>query len=200
MLTRPIRQGEIALALGADIIGPQPVMGAFDRAAIKVPRYAATLRMVTAPVRLHDFRKGSAARINDGFGYPTFAELFVAARLRAAGWTSVWVSPFGRLQFIQDWPWNIAAPIPGELPKRVEDKLVGIAELRRQKRGERKVSFNGIPDVIAWREEDLIMIECKRAGTDRLRPSQDAWMHCAVLSGCRMGQLGVFEWRFGRAE
>jgi hypothetical protein len=198
MSIRHIGREEIALALNATIIAPQPVMGAFDRAAIEVPRYAGTLSMVPGLVRLYDFRKGSAARIDDGSGYPTFAELLVAARLRAVGWTTVWVSPFGRLQFIHDWPWNVSQPVLDELPRPVMARLMDIAELRRQKRGDRKTSFNGIPDVIGWRGKDLITIECKRARTDRLRPNQEAWMHCAILSGYRIEQLGVFEWRFGR--
>jgi hypothetical protein len=90
--------------------------------------------------------------------------------------------------------------VPGQLPERVIDRLNGIAELRRQKRGERKASFNGIPDVIGWHRNDLIMIECKRAKGDRLRPDQEVWMHCAILSGCRIEQLGVFEWHFGRLQ
>jgi hypothetical protein len=196
-----IGREEIALALNATIIRPQLLMGAFDRSAIEIPRYAATLQMVTTPVRLQDFGKGSAAQIDDGCGYPTFAELFVAARLRAAGWTSVWVSPYGRLNFIQDWPWDAPKPViiqAPQMPERVINRLTGIAELRRQKLGERKVNFNGIPDVIGWRRDDLIMLECKRAKADSLRTNQETWMHCAILCGCSIKQLGIFEWHFGR--
>lgn len=196
MLNSPIGREEIALALSADIVAPQLVSAAFGQSGIEVPRYAAILKMVTTPIRLRDFGKRSAARVNDGSGYPTFAELFVAARLRATGWASVWVSPFGGLRCIHDWAWNASEPLVEQLPRHITDRLVGIAELRRQKRREQKASFNGIPDVIGWRRDDLIMIECKRAGADSLGPNQDAWMHCAILSGCRREQLGVFEWRF----
>jgi Holliday junction resolvase len=86
------------------------------------------------------------------------------------------------------------------MPERVINRLMGIAELRRQKLGERKVNFNGIPDVIGWRRDDLIMLECKRAKADRLRTNQETWMHCAILFGCSITQLGVFEWHFDQAD
>jgi hypothetical protein len=63
----------------------------------------------------------------------------------------------------------------------------------------RKPASTAFP-MIGWRRDDLIMIECKRAGADSLGPNQDAWMHCAILSGCRREQLGVFEWRFGHGN
>src|SRR5262245_15571636 len=191
---------EIAVALGARTITPQIVRGAFDRPSMEVPRYAATVRMSTAPVRFHDFGKASAAQVDDGFGYPTFAELLVTTRLRAAGWTSVWASRYGGLKWIQDWPWNVSQPTRCQLPARVMDRLSQIAELRREKQRKRKVSFDGIPDVIAWRQDDLVMIECKRAKKDTLGLNQEAWMHCAILSGYTIEQLGVFEWRAGTTD
>jgi hypothetical protein len=200
MAIKRIAREQVALALNASIVEPQPVTAAFDQSAIEVPRYAAVLPMVAAPTRINDFRKGSAARINDGFGYPTFAELIVAARLRTAGWDSVWVSPFGRLSFVQDWPWNVPEPALGQLPEYVMERLAEISELRRLKRGEQKANFNGILDVIGWRRDDLIMIECKRANADRLRPNQEEWIHCAILSGCKIEELGVFEWQFDRGD
>jgi hypothetical protein len=198
-----IGREEIALALNARIIQPQLVRCAFDRAPIEIPRYAATLQMVATPVRLVDFGKRSSAQIDDGFGHPTFAELFVVAKLRAAGWTSVWVSPYGGLKFIQDWPWNAPKPIvvkASHLPGRVIDRLRDTSELRCQKMGEHNVNFYGIPDVIGWRRDDLIMLECKRAKADSLRTNQETWMHCAILCGCSIKQLGIFEWHFARAD
>jgi hypothetical protein len=73
-----------------------------------------------------------------------------------------------------------------------------IAEMRRSMTGRAKPSFGGILDVIAWRGTELLMIECKRRDEDRLRDTQVEWLHCALLAGLRVLQLGVFEWRYQR--
>jgi hypothetical protein len=51
-----------------------------------------------------------------------------------------------------------------ELPRPVMARLMDIAELRRQKRGDRKTSFNGIPDVIGWRGLATTFTEREQSG------------------------------------
>jgi hypothetical protein len=70
-----------------------------------------------------------------------------------------------------------------------------IADIRRSLTGGAKRSFGGILDVIAWRKTEILMVECKRLHKDRLRRTQEEWMHCALLAGIGNLQLGVFEWQ-----
>ena len=75
------RETDVAAALGAEA-GPPFVIAAANWPVLSLPRYIAGLRLLEK-VRVADFNKGLAARIDDGQGFPTFAELLVASRLRA---------------------------------------------------------------------------------------------------------------------
>jgi urease accessory protein UreE len=35
-------------------------------------------------------------------------------------------------------------------------------------------------DVIAWRDHDLLVIECEQCDEDRIRRKQEEWLHSAV--------------------
>jgi len=144
---------------------------------------------------LADYGKGSAAQIDDGLGYPTFAELLVAQRLRQAGWVSAWASAYGGLRYVESWRWDAAEPTLCPLPTHVLAVMDSIADIRRSLTGGAKRSFGGILDVIAWRKTEILMVECKRQNEDRLRRTQEEWMHCALLAGLGALQLGVFEWQ-----
>jgi hypothetical protein len=187
---------DIALALHASLVAPLTVSARFKIPAWGLPRYSANLTAVAGRTRLADYGKGVAARIDDGFGFPTFAELLVADRLRAAGWTSAWASAYGGLRFVKSWPWDVTEPVLCLLPDHVHAVLREIADTRRSFTGHTSLPFAGILDVIAWRGTELLVIECKRRSEDRLRATQEEWLHCALLVGLRVLQLGVFEWRY----
>jgi hypothetical protein len=86
---------ELAPALGAIIVHPVLIPATLGQPPLSVLRYAAALRQVAAGVgRVATFGKGSAARIDDGAGFPTFAELLVSNRLRSAGWNCTWASAY----------------------------------------------------------------------------------------------------------
>jgi hypothetical protein len=144
---------------------------------------------------LKTFGKEEAAQIDDGSGNATFAELLVMDRLRADNWSCLWLSSFGRARRILAWPHDSEEPIEGQLPPSIEAKLNDIAKHRRGA-ATRNYSFAGIADVVAWRNNDLLLIECKRKGKDRLSRSQEEWFQCALQAGLANDQLGVFEWSF----
>jgi hypothetical protein len=191
-----IGREDMAASLGASIVAAKEVASAFRRPGISIPCYSARLKRVGYPIRVESFGKGRAAQIDDGHGLPTLAELLVCDRLRRSGWEAVWASTFGRFRFITSWSWDTHLPeerdrIPAQ-PKEVIDQ---IARTRCQRKNI-KTSFGGIPDVIAWRNHELAMIECKRVGKDRLGEAQEEWLHCAFDLHQSNLQLGVFEWRF----
>lgn len=189
-------EADVASALGASIGSPLQLPAALGQEPISVPRYTATLRQVVEGTRTAAFGKRSAARIDDGAGFPTFAELLVSTRLRVAGWECAWACVYGGMRFVESWAWNASNPSLVTLPSDVLEVLKRIAATRQSIIGGRKASFGGIPDVIAWRGSDLVMIECKRQKEDCLRRTQLEWLHSAALIGIKLEQLGVFEWSY----
>lgn len=194
-----IGRQDIADLLGAEIISAQEI-SAFERPPIFIPRYSAKLKRIGSPIRVESFGKGMASQIDDGGGLPTFAELLVCRRFKASGWDAVWASMFGGLRFIHSWPWDIRSPIEREkLPNLVMDKIETVA-FARCSRKNCKTSFSGISDVIAWRNDEIIMIECKWAGNDSLGSAQEEWLYCAHDAFLTSSHLGVFEWYFEHEE
>jgi len=193
--SRDIGSPVVAADLGAELVDPILIEAALGQPAMSVPRYRAVVRMA-ARKRVATFNKGAAARIDDGDGFPTFAELLVAMRLRSAGWNCTWASAYTK-QFIEMWAWNAKEPIASEKPSpRVLDLLQAVAAKRDGITGRRRSFFQGMPDVVAWRDSDLLMIECKRFGKDRIQKTQAEWFQAASLCGVGISQLGVFEWQY----
>ena len=190
-----IGRQDIASALRTEIVAAETIPPLFDQPAIEAPKYLGKLSRVFNRPRANDFRKGAAAQIDDGNGDPTFAELIVADRLRGSGWDCVWYSAFGNKK-IKSWPWDAPEPQTGEIPQYVCKVLTKVSVARQELTGANKATFHGIPDVIAWRQDDLVMIECKHAKHDRLRSDQAEWFQCAKITGLSVTQFGIYEWKF----
>jgi len=191
-----VRQNDIASALHAEIAAEgELIPSKFDQSAFQIPKYLGNLGRILNRHRVNDFRKGSAAEIDDGNGNATFAELLVSDRLRTLGWDCVWYSAFGD-KIIKSWPADAAEPQCTHFPEATLKVLREISTTRQALIGAKKATFSGIPDVIAWRENDLLMIECKHAKKDHVRRTQAEWFHCALRAGVMVNQLGIYEWKF----
>jgi hypothetical protein len=75
---------------------------------VQIPFFEATMTEVSGAemVRVKHFRKGRNARIDDGEGLPSFAELVVASRFQRAGWNAVWRNNWAASGFYQSWAWD----------------------------------------------------------------------------------------------
>ena len=93
----------VAADLGAELVDPILIEAALGQPAMSLPRYSAVVRMATEE-RVATFNKGGAACIDDGDGFPTFAELLVAKRLRAAGWNCTW-APLSNIAKAKRYRW-----------------------------------------------------------------------------------------------
>ena len=96
-----------------------------------------------------------------------FAELRIAAELRAAGWAAAWVYRPG--QFLSSWEPRQRAQLPPEALKlhRIIEKKAGARA--------------GCWDVLAWKAHQPLFVELKRAGSsDRLRAPQLRWRDAAL--------------------
>jgi hypothetical protein len=182
----------IAATLGAEVGPPLVIGSAPDRPVLSLPRYIAAVRFLDK-VRAEDFNKRSAARIDDGQGLPTFAELLVANRLRAAGWCATWASAYHR-RFVETWAWNALEPtLSKPLPAFVLETLEKVAAKRNALVGHPKSIFDGMPDVVAWQSSDrLLCLECKRRGKDRMQATQIEWMQAAVMIGLSVSPTWCF--------
>jgi hypothetical protein len=114
-------------------------------------------------------------------GRSLFAELVILQMFQDVGWDGVWVDSFRR----RFWT-GYQQPSAG-LPTYPE----GIV---RRIRGD-----DGFPrgcwDVICWRGNDIVFAEAKRAGKDRIRPTQARWLSDAIdKAGLRAESFLVVEW------
>ncbi|HEY5379625.1 MAG TPA: hypothetical protein VIJ78_08820 [Pseudolabrys sp.] len=196
-MDKTIGRIDIASALFAEIAAKAEIIPSkFGQPYFKIPKYLGNLaKAVNGKKRANDFGKGVAARISDENGNPTFAELVVADRLRRSGWDCVWYSAFSR-KIIETWPYDADEPQCRKFPESACKILHKISMARQKSTGTNKVTFSGMPDVIACRQDDLVMIECKQAGKDHLRSSQAEWFQCAKLIGLSANQFGIYEWTF----
>ena len=161
---------EIANALQATMGPPILIAGALKQASLRLARYTAKVNLVQR-VRVADFNKGIAARIDDGDGFPTFAELLVAKRLRTAGWAATWASAYRR-KFVAAWNWDELQPsISDPLPDCVLDTLRAVSSKRNSITSKRRDVFGGLPDVVAWRGPKIIFLECKAVASRQLKPN-----------------------------
>ena len=162
-----------------------------------MPRYFCTLQKCVGKKRLKDFGKKDAALVDDGHGNPSFAELVLIDKFRAAGWESLWFSAFGRVGYIKAWAWNQERPTYEEnIPTIVKSNLDSVAAHRETLEHSVTTGRGGIPDVIAWRGDDILFMDCKRSNKDRLQETQIEWLHCARAAGLSELQLGIFEWDY----
>lgn len=151
-----------------------------DRLTISVPKVIAAFRpWMGSPVS--DDCGGKP--ILDCAGEPLFAELVVLRQFQAAGWQGVWMDTYHR---------------------RTRTGITEDVSLPDERRAllTRITNRAGIPhgcfDVFAWRDDVVVFAETKRAGRDRIRPSQIRWLSAALDVGVPLDSLLVVEWSLDR--
>ncbi len=116
-----------------------------------------------------------------------FAELLVAADLGAAGWSAAWVYRPG--QFLSSWEPRQYAHLPRQALK--------LHEAIKKRAGAQA----GCWDVFAWRADEPLFVELKRAGSsDQLRASQLRWRAAALALGVSSTSFLVAEWTGGHVS
>jgi hypothetical protein len=107
--------------------------------------------------------------------YPEFA---VVRRLEAAGWGAAWRKNWHGAAFWTD----IAVVI--EPPRRVLDLFNRIAA----------VAGAGAWDILAWKGDDVLFIESKQYGSDKLTPNQRRWLEVALDQGIPLDAFAIYEY------
>ena len=127
-------------------------------------------------------------------GRPMFAELAIMNMAINDGWDARWVETYGAAAepyLLVDW---IDAKI-GEQPTkpidedRVNDRLKSIHELNDN-------SYSGCWDILAWKDDLILMMESKRRSRDAIHDTQLAWLRAAIKSGHDPRGFLLVEWDF----
>ena len=120
-------------------------------------------------------------QVLDWRGRPAFAELAILWELESDGWTGAWVDSYRR-RFLRGYWDPEAVTIPDEhhwLLKRIHGKT-GFP--------------SGCWDVFCWRGDDVLFVESKRKGRDRIRQTQRNWLEAALNAGVPLESFLLVEW------
>jgi len=118
-------------------------------------------------------------------GESLFAELVILRMLQEAGWEGAWVETYGGTHFLQRMPqgWGLKADHVS-IPE-------GKEELLRQIRKAAKTT--ACFDVLAWKGDQILFCESKRAGKDKLTGAQLEFIEGALACGIAPDSLVIAE-------
>jgi len=110
-----------------------------------------------------------------------WAEFILLRLFERDGWAGSWVKNWGGRAFWRN-------PLePTELPPAAKSLFRRI-EARTAGRG------GGCWDIFAWRDEDVLFIESKQGGRDRLRLTQRVWLESALDESIPPSSFAIVEW------
>lgn len=121
-------------------------------------------------------------------GSATFAEIALISVLKQHGFTgAVWRD---------NWRQCFRAAMP---PAKC-DEPDAVRELCSRIRARmHRDDWSGCWDVLAWNQNGVTFIECKKAkGSDRINPNQIRWLEAALQEGLTEDNFAICEWEFER--
>jgi hypothetical protein len=179
----PTADASFAAVLAAHRVSDAVVPGS---GGVNVGLYLRTFQLgdqaAFPPGMLPSFRRKGLV---DVAGTALFAELAVVRLFTQAGWRAYWRDGYHR-RWVRD------GDLTREPTTRLPEPSVGasVAALISEARG----SLSGCWDVLAWRQDQVAFVECKRRGRDRLQETQGLWLHAAVSVGIPSSAFAVLEW------
>ena len=119
-------------------------------------------------------------------GKGVFAELAILEILIDSGWNGLWVETYGGVHFLKDMPtsWKLSSHNISIPPDR-EALLRNI-----WKTGKTTACF----DVFAWKGNEILFVEGKHKGKDRLTKAQTKFIEGALACGISVQSLMIVEW------
>jgi hypothetical protein len=115
-------------------------------------------------------------------GRPAFAELAVLWSLNALGWQGVWIDSYRGAYRTGYWDCPTLTKLPDGPAKLLERIRVATG------------SRFGAWDVFCWRDQELLMAECKRVRHDAIRGTQVRWLEAGLALGLSAGDFLIVEW------
>ncbi len=113
---------------------------------------------------------------------PVFAELAILRLFQSHGWNGVWVDSYRR-KFRVGLP-DVVDPI--SIPQE-QDGLIKTIRIKTKRSG-------GCWDVFVWKDSQVLFIELKRKGKDRIQNSQNEWLEASLSSGLNIKNFLLVEW------
>jgi hypothetical protein len=120
--------------------------------------------------------------ILDFHGRPAFAELVILWTLQNEGWQGVWVDSFRRAFRTGYWNSSPEKFLP-QKPSSISEEIWNLAKIR-----------SGVWDVFCWQDDRALLCESKKAGRDRIRPSQRLFAKSALNVGLPLDSFLFVEW------
>lgn len=118
---------------------------------------------------------------------PAFAELVVLWTLQQEGWQGVWVDSYRSKYRV-----GLMEESPVDLPPS-RRTLLDSLQKRMGRRG-------GRWDVYCWNDDQVLFIELKRGGRDRIRSSQRLFLETALNQKVPLDAFLIVEWDLGEDE
>ncbi len=155
--------------------GLEPILLSDDR-LIEVPKTTPLFSLWKGPTLANNYNGKSVLEYE---GNPYFAELVILRHLEKAGWNGVWVDTY-KNRFLKNWIEAIHLP-----PDK--QKLFECIRTQAGMRG-------GCFDVFCWKNDQVLFVESKREGKDRIRSSQKRWLEATLAVGLPLESLLIVEW------
>jgi len=145
--------------------------------SIAIRKYCVLLDAWSGPP-IHDTYGGKTV-INLN-GEALFAELVILRLVENDGWDGLWVDNYrNRFRYSMK-------EESGTLPPWVNARYEEIVAANGSK--------SGCWDLLAWRGDSVLFVECKRKGKDRIQSSQERWLGAALEVGVTADSFLICEW------
>lgn len=119
-------------------------------------------------------------------GRPAFAELAILWTLQNEGWQGVWVDSFRRTFRTGYWDSSVNSTPEKSLPQKPDSLADVVWNLAKAR--------SGVWDVFCWQDDKVLFCESKKAGRDRIRPSQLVFAESALNVGLPLDSFLFVEW------
>jgi hypothetical protein len=169
----------LGLTLGATSVRTIPVAMQSTNRLVQVTAYLRTERRWTGDLP-PNFRTVPNKPAFDFEGVPLYPEFVVLRLLERGGWHGAWRKNWAGAAFWSD----IAQPI--EPPPRALSIFEQIS---------RQAGFAGAWDIFAWRGRDVLFIESKQLGHDRITAYQARWLDIALQMGMPLTSFAIVEYQ-----
>jgi hypothetical protein len=178
-MENPAYRDRLASVLGAEELEPTSVVLPSSGRRVEILTLLRRERLWAGPVPTSFSAVPNKPALQYG-DTPIWSEFALLRLLERDGWQGVWVKNWGGRAFWRD----VLKPI--ELPPPAASLFSRIAT--HAARG------GGCWDVFAWRDDDMLFIEAKRSGRDRLRLTQRTWLEGALAEGVPLSSFIIVEW------
>jgi hypothetical protein len=176
--TRGPGQGAIGRLLGAETHRQISVTLPMSGRIVAVPAYQRSETRF-AGVLPENFRTVPNKVAVDFDGAALYPEFAIVRRLEAAGWGATWRKNWQGAAF-----WSDIAVTFDPPPKVLAlfDRIAAVAGA-------------GAWDILAWKGNDVLFVESKQYGSDKLTPNQRRWLEVALDQGIPLDAFAIHEYR-----